>query len=159
MNAKTISPPADVDDEGFMRRALDLARGGASEGEVPVGAVLVHEGRIVGEGYNRPVCSHDPTGHAEVIALRAGAEALGNYRLGGATLYVTLEPCIMCAGAIVHARVARLVYGAADPKGGAAGSVFDVFSSHRINHRVRVEGGLLAGECAAVLHAFFRARR
>ncbi|MDX9741626.1 MAG: tRNA adenosine(34) deaminase TadA [Gammaproteobacteria bacterium] len=146
-------------DLSHMQHALELARRGAAQGEVPVGAVLVHGGRVVGEGYNRPVCSHDPTGHAEMIALRAGAETLGNYRLGGATLYVTLEPCIMCAGAIVHARVSRLVYGAPDPKGGAAGSVFDLFSSHRINHRVKVEGGLLAAECGAVLREFFRARR
>lgn len=146
-------------DSDFIRRALELARRGAEEGEVPVGAVLVKDGRIIGEGYNRPVCSHDPTGHAEVIALRAGAAALGNYRLVDTTLYVTLEPCIMCAGAIVHARVGRLVYGAADPKGGAAGSVFDVLASGKVNHRVEVEGGVLAEECGAVLQEFFRARR
>jgi tRNA(adenine34) deaminase len=148
-----------VSDLRYMQHALELARRGGGQGEVPVGAVLVHEGRIVGEGYNRPVCSHDPTGHAEIIALREGAETLGNYRLGGATLYVTLEPCIMCAGAIVHARVSRLVFGAPDPKGGAAGSVFDLFSSNRVNHRVQVEGGLLAEECGEVLREFFRARR
>ncbi len=149
----------DEPDLRYMQRALELARRGAARGEVPVGAVLVHDGRIVGEGFNRPICSHDPTGHAEMIALREGAETLGNYRLGGTTLYVTLEPCIMCAGAIVHARVSRLVFGAADPKGGAAGSVFDLFASSRINHRVKVEGGLLAAECGEVLREFFRARR
>ncbi len=147
-------------DDDFMRHALALARHGAEQGEVPVGAVLVSgDGRILGEGYNRPICSHDPTGHAEVIALREGAAALGNYRLLDTTLYVTLEPCIMCAGAIVHARVKRLVYGAADPKGGAAGSVFDVFASGKVNHRVIVDGGVLAEECGAVLTEFFRARR
>lgn len=146
-------------DRDCMRRALDLARKGASEGEVPVGAVLVRDGCIIAEGYNRPICSHDPTNHAEVIALRAGAAALGNYRLTGTTLYVTLEPCIMCAGAIVHARVGRLVFGAPDPKGGAAGSVFDVFASGKVNHRVAVEGGVMADECGGVLRAFFRARR
>lgn len=146
-------------DSNFMHRALTLARRGAGAGEVPVGAVLVKDGQVIGEGYNQPICSHDPTGHAEVIALRAGAAALGNYRLVDTTLYVTLEPCIMCAGAIVHARVARLVYGAADPKAGAAGSVFDVFASGKVNHRVVVEGGVLAEECGAVLTEFFRARR
>lgn len=146
-------------DRRFMGRALELARRGASEGEVPVGAVLVKDGRIVAEGYNRPICSHDPTNHAEIVALREGAAVLGNYRLTGTTLYVTLEPCIMCAGAIVHARVARLVYGAADPKGGAAGSVFDVFASGRVNHRVEVEGGVMAQSCGEVLRAFFQARR
>lgn len=146
-------------DADFMRHALTLARRGAEEGEVPVGAVLVRDGQIIGEGYNRPICSHDPTGHAEVIALRAGAAALGNYRLVDTTLYVTLEPCIMCAGAIVHARVARLVYGAADPKAGAAGSVFDVFASGKVNHKVSVEGGVLAEECGVLLTEFFRARR
>lgn len=146
-------------DRDLMRHALALARRGADEGEVPVGAVLVREGRILAEGYNRPICSHDPTNHAEVIALRAGAAALGNYRLTGTTLYVTLEPCIMCAGAIVHARVDRLVYGAPDPKGGAAGSVFDVFASGKVNHRVAVEGGVMADECGEVLRMFFRARR
>lgn len=146
-------------DGDLMRRALALALQGADAGEVPVGAVLVRDGAIIGEGYNRPICSHDPTGHAEVIALRAGAAAIGNYRLTGTTLYVTLEPCIMCAGAIVQARIARLVYGAADPKGGAAGSVFDVFGSGKVNHEVAVEGGVLAEDCGAVLRAFFRERR
>lgn len=142
-----------------MRHALALARRGAEVGEVPVGAVLVHDGRIIGEGYNRPICSHDPTGHAEVIALREGATALGNYRLLDTTLYVTLEPCIMCAGAIVHARVKRLVFGAPDPKTGAAGSVFDLFASGKVNHVVSVEGGVLAEGCGRLLAEFFRARR
>lgn len=146
-------------DDDFILHALALARRGAAEGEVPVGAVVVKDGQIIGEGYNRPICSHDPTGHAEVVALRAAAAAIGNYRLVDTTLYVTLEPCIMCAGAIVHARVGRLVYGAVDPKAGAAGSVFDVFSSERLNHRVTVQGGVLAQECGELLRAFFRARR
>jgi tRNA(adenine34) deaminase len=150
------NPLADV---GFMRHALALSRRAAEEGEVPVGAVLVKDDRVVAEGWNRPIASQDPTAHAEIEALRAGAATLGNYRLIDTTLYVTLEPCLMCAGAIVHARVARLVFGAADPKTGAAGSVFDVFSSDRLNHRVTVQGGVLAEECGAVLSEFFRMRR
>lgn len=151
-----IRPP---DDAAFMRRALELARRATEEGEVPVGAVLVKDGAVVGEGRNRPIGARDPTAHAEIAALRAGAAALGNYRLVDTTLYVTLEPCVMCAGAIVHARVGRLVYGAADPKTGAAGSVFDIFGSGKVNHRVRVEGGMLAGECGRLLTEFFRGRR
>lgn len=146
-------------DAELMRRALSLARRAEEEGEVPVGAVLVGDGDILAEGWNRPISSQDPTAHAEIEALRAGAALLGNYRLTGTTLYVTLEPCIMCAGAMVHARIARLVYGAADPKTGAAGSVFDLFGSGKVNHRVAVEGGVLAQECGAVLAEFFRARR
>ena len=126
---------------------------------MPVGAVLVYQGEIIGEGWNRPITAHDPTAHAEIMALRAGAERLGNYRLVDTTLYVTLEPCVMCAGAMVHARIARLVYGAADPKGGAAGSVVDIFGLPQLNHRVDVQGGVLAEECGAMLQAFFRARR
>ncbi|MGE0373399.1 MAG: tRNA adenosine(34) deaminase TadA [Gammaproteobacteria bacterium] len=143
----------------MMQHALALARRAAEAGEVPVGAVLVQDGAIIGEGWNHPISGQDPTAHAEIGALRAGAAALGNYRLVDTTLYVTLEPCIMCAGAIVHARVGRLVFGAADPKTGAAGSVFDVFASGKVNHLVRVEGGVLAGECGRLLTEFFRQRR
>jgi tRNA(adenine34) deaminase len=143
-----------------MTRALDLAARAAAEGEVPVGAVLVVGGEIVGEGWNRPIASHDPTAHAEIQALRAGAARLGNYRLPGSTLFVTLEPCVMCAGAIVHARVERVVYGAPDPKAGACGSVFDLLPSDgRFNHRTECTGGILAQACGETLRAFFRARR
>lgn len=142
-----------------MREALALAREGALLGEVPVGAVVVCDGRVVGRGRNTPICSHDPTAHAEIAALRAAAQAVGNYRLSDCALYVTLEPCLMCAGAIMHARIARLVYGAPDPKTGACGSIVDAFADRRINHHTRVERGLLAQECAAVLSDFFAARR
>lgn len=142
-----------------MRRALDLARHAAGAGEVPVGAVVVRDGVVLGEGWNGPIGCCDPTAHAEVQALRAAARRAGNYRLGGATLYVTLEPCAMCAGAIVHARIARVVYGAEDPRAGAAVSVFRVLSEPRLNHRVPAEGGVLAAECAALLQEFFRTRR
>jgi tRNA(adenine34) deaminase len=136
-----------VADEAFMRRALELARRGQAEGEVPVGAVVVLEGRIVGEGWNRPIAARDPTAHAEIEAMRAAARAAGNYRLSGATLYVTLEPCDMCLGAMFHARVARAVYGAPDPK------------KQVLKSQVRVEGGLLAAECGRLLSDFFAARR
>ena len=142
-----------------MRHALGLARRAEQEGEVPVGAVLVKDGALIGEGWNRPIATHDPTAHAEIMALRAGGRTLSNYRLGETTLYVTLEPCVMCVGAVVHARVGRLVYGAADPKAGAAGSVADIFKADHFNHRVAVAGGVLAEECGAMLTAFFRARR
>ncbi|HET7370054.1 MAG TPA: tRNA adenosine(34) deaminase TadA [Gammaproteobacteria bacterium] len=148
-----------VDDEAFMRRALELAERAETDGEVPVGAVLVKDGEIVGEGWNHPIGAHDPTAHAEIAALRAGAQALANYRLPGTTLYVTLEPCAMCAGAIVHARVARLVFGATDPKAGAAGSIANIFGLPQLNHRVAVEGGVLAAEASAQLRQFFAARR
>src|SRR5579863_2083493 len=127
-----------ADDEKWMREALVLARMAEAAGEVPVGAVLVKDGVIVGSGWNRPIGAHDPTAHAEVMAMRAAAKASGNYRLTGSTLYVTLEPCVMCAGALVHARVARLVFGAADPKTGAAGSVFDLTRSEKLNHQIQV---------------------
>ena len=152
--------PDDVrTDERWMRRALDLARQAEQAGEVPVGAVLVLDGAVVGEGWNHNINANDPSAHAEVQALRDAGRRLGNYRFPGATLYVTLEPCVMCAGAIVHARIARVVYGATDPKTGAAGSVFDTLVSERHNHRVEVEGGLLAGEAGDLLRAFFRSRR
>jgi len=147
-------------DESWMRHALTLAERAAAEGEVPVGAVLVRGGQIIGEGWNRPIAAHDPTAHAEIQALRDAARRCGNYRLPDTTLYVTLEPCPMCAGAIVHARVTEVVYGAADPKGGACGSVFDLLpSDHRFNHRTGCRGGVLGDDCGEVLRRFFRSRR
>ncbi|MCC6170997.1 MAG: tRNA adenosine(34) deaminase TadA [Gammaproteobacteria bacterium] len=146
-------------DTDHMRRALGLARDAAVRGEVPVGAIVVRGDECLGEGYNRPIGEHDPTAHAEIVALRAAARRVGDYRLTGTTLYVTLEPCIMCASAIVHARVSRLVFGAWDPKAGAAGSITDVFRIPQLNHRVDVFGGVLAGECAEVLQRFFAERR
>lgn len=146
-------------DETFMQAALAEAGAAASAGEVPVGAVVVRNGAIVGAGYNRPLQSNDPTAHAEIVAIRAAAENCGNYRLVDSTLYVTLEPCAMCVGAMLHARIARLVFGAYDPKAGAAGSVLDLCSHRGLNHRIEVNGGLFEGECAALLQAFFRARR
>ncbi|MES0874526.1 tRNA adenosine(34) deaminase TadA [Sinimarinibacterium thermocellulolyticum] len=146
-------------DEVWMRHALLLAHRAQAAGEVPVGAVLVRDERVLGEGWNRPIGTHDPSAHAEIVALRAAGERVGNYRLTGATLYVTLEPCVMCAGAIVHARIARLVYGADDPKAGAVHSVYDVIAAPRLNHRVRWQGGVLGTECGERLRAFFRARR
>ncbi len=143
----------------FMRRALELARDAEACGEVPVGAVLVKDGEIVAQGFNQPISRSDPTAHAEIVVLRAAAAGLANYRLPGTTLYVTLEPCPMCAGAVVHARVERLVFGASDPRTGAAGSVFDLVRSEQLNHRLEVESGLLADESAALLTTFFRARR
>ena len=143
----------------WMQHALALARRAEAEGEVPVGAVVVREGQLLGEGWNRPISDSDPTAHAEIVALRAAARAVGNYRLPGAMLYVTLEPCLMCAGAMVHARIERLVFGAGDPKRGAAGGRFDAFDMPWLNHRVTVEGGVLAAECADLLRAFFRRRR
>lgn len=148
------------DDSHWMRHALALAQRAAAEGEVPVGAVVVDaEGQVLGEGWNRPIAAHDPTAHAEIQALRAAAEKVGNYRLVGATLYVTLEPCPMCAGAMVHARVRRVVYGAADPRSGAAGSVYNLLQTEQLNHRAEVVGGVLSEECGALLRGFFRERR
>ncbi len=151
--------PAPDDDLRFMRAALELAARARAEGEVPVGAVVVHEGTIVGRGWNHPIGAHDPTAHAEVGALRDAARTLGNYRLPGCDLYVTLEPCAMCAGAIQHARIRRVVWGAADPKTGACGSVVDLFAEPRLNHHASSIGGLLADECGAALQAFFAERR
>ena len=149
------------DDERWMRHALALAsRAEREHDEIPVGAVLVDAGgRAVGEGWNRNIGDHDPTAHAEIVAMREGGRALGNHRLIGCTLYVTLEPCAMCAMAAVHARVARVVYAAADPKTGAAGSVFDLLADPRHNHRVAVVGGLLADEAGAMLTNYFRRKR
>jgi tRNA(adenine34) deaminase len=143
----------------FMRRALDLAREAEALGEVPVGALVVLNGDVVGEGCNCPITSHDPSAHAEVQALRAAGRALGNYRLPASTLYVTLEPCVMCAGAILQARVARVVFGASDPKTGACGSVVDVFAEAKLNHHAEVVGGVLADECGQQLRDFFARRR
>ncbi|MBB1517732.1 tRNA adenosine(34) deaminase TadA [Aquipseudomonas guryensis] len=146
-------------DERFMREALALASEGAALGEVPVGAVLVQDGEVIGRGFNCPISTHDPSAHAEMVAIRAAALGLRNYRLPGSTLYVTLEPCSMCAGLIVHSRIARIVYGATEPKAGVAVSRGQFFNQDFLNHRVLVEGGLLAEECGAVLSAFFKARR
>jgi tRNA(adenine34) deaminase len=149
----------DERDEDFMREALALAREAATADEVPVGAVVVVAGEIVGRGFNQPIGRHDPTAHAEVMALRDAAARVGNYRLPGSTLYVTLEPCVMCSGAIMHARVGRVVFGATDPKTGAAGSVIDLFAEARLNHHADIVGGVLAEECGALLSGFFAARR
>jgi len=146
-------------DAAMMREALQLAVRAAAQGEVPVGAVVVKDGAIVGRGYNAPIASADPTAHAEIRALRDAARTLENYRLNGCTLYVTLEPCAMCAGAIMHARIARLVYGASDPKTGACGSVVDLFAEDRLNHHTEVTGGVLATEAGKQLSDFFAVRR
>jgi tRNA(adenine34) deaminase len=151
-----MPPPNDVD---YMRRALALAESAGEAGEVPVGAVLVSGDRIIAEGANNPIAAQDPTGHAEIVALRAGGRALGSYRLTDTVLYVTLEPCVMCASAIIHARVRRVVFGAFDPKAGAAGSLTNVFTLPGLNHRVDVFGGVLEAECGALLSRFFSARR
>ena len=150
---------AEWTDVDFMRAALAEAEAAAAAGEVPVGAVVVHEGRIIATGRNAPVGAHDPSAHAEIVALRAAAQALGNYRLDACELFVTLEPCAMCSGALLHARLRRVVFGAPDPKTGAAGSVVNLFAEPRLNHQTRVQGGLLAEACGALLSDFFRARR
>ena len=143
----------------FMREALVLARDAWAAGEVPVGAVVVRNGEIVGRGFNAPISRHDPSAHAEILALRDAAENLGNYRLVGCSLYVTLEPCVMCMGAIFHARVERVVYGASDPKTGACGSIIDLPAETRLNHHAEVVGGILADECGSLLSGFFAQRR
>ncbi|HXN10801.1 MAG TPA: tRNA adenosine(34) deaminase TadA [Steroidobacteraceae bacterium] len=146
-------------DAEYMRQALGQAQAALAAGEVPIGAVLVLDDRIIASGANRPIAACDPTAHAEIEALRAGALALHDYRLSGATLYVTLEPCVMCAAALVHARVRRVVFGAFDARAGAAGSLIDVFRLEGLNHRVDVFGGVLAAECAQLLRGFFERRR
>ena len=146
-------------DDEVMREALRLAAKGGEQGEVPVGAVVVKEGKIIGRGYNAPISNRDPTAHAEICALREASKTLGNYRLEECVLYVTLEPCAMCAGAIMHARIARLVYGAADPKTGACGSVIDLFAEKMLNHHTTVTGSVLASEAGRMLSDFFQARR
>jgi tRNA(adenine34) deaminase len=163
MNFSNAVPSADVPaneaDEAFMRVALDLARQAAQAGEVPVGAVVVKDGQIIGRGYNAPISRHDPSAHAEIAALRDAAQQIGNYRLVDCELFVTLEPCVMCVGAMFHARIGRVVFGARDPKTGAAGSIFNLFSETRLNHHARIHGGVLAEECGKVLSDFFAARR
>jgi tRNA(adenine34) deaminase len=151
--------PASDADDGFMRAALELARQAAQAGEVPVGAVVVKDGQIIGRGSNAPISRHDPSAHAEIAALRDAAQHLGNYRLVDCELFVTLEPCVMCVGAMFHARIGRVVFGARDPKTGAAGSVFNLFAETRLNHHARIHGGVLAEECGKVLSDFFAARR
>ncbi len=146
-------------DAYFMQQALQAAAQAQALGEVPVGAVVVKEGEIIAVGYNQPIGLHDPTAHAEIAALRAAAVALGNYRLPGCTLYVTLEPCVMCAGAMMHARLARVVFGACDPKTGACGSVVNLFAEEKLNHHTAMSAGVLAEDCAAMLRNFFATRR
>ncbi len=157
--SSTKTRTEDDADQRWMSRAIELARVAESQGEVPVGAVLVRDDVLLAEGYNRPISACDPTAHAEIVALRAAAAQAGNYRLPGSTLYVPLEPCAMCAGAIVQARVQRVVFGARDPRAGAAGSVFQVFGEARLNHRPVVVEGVLAENCGALLSDFFRRRR
>jgi tRNA(adenine34) deaminase len=143
----------------FMKLAIEQARKAADAGEVPVGAIVVSEGTVIGRGFNQPISTNDPTAHAEMVALREAARSAANYRLIGATMYSTVEPCIMCAGALIHARIARLVFGATDPKAGAAGSIYNVLTDPRLNHRLSVCPGLRHDECSALLSQFFEARR
>jgi tRNA(adenine34) deaminase len=159
MQVDASGPEAAEADRAFMQRALELAARAQDEGEVPVGAVVVHDGRIVGEGWNHPISSADATSHAETEAIRAACKALSNYRIPGSTLYVTLEPCVMCSGAILHARISRVVYGAMDPKTGACGSVVNLFDEPRLNHHAVVTSGVMAQESAALLRTFFAGRR
>ncbi|MGQ9685941.1 MAG: tRNA adenosine(34) deaminase TadA [Thiobacillaceae bacterium] len=146
-------------DEHFMRLALEQARLARAAGEVPVGAVVVRAGEVIGAGWNRPISSLDPTAHAEIVALREAARRLGNYRLNGCTLYVTVEPCAMCTGAVFHARIGRVVYGAPEPKTGMAGSVLNLYAEPRLNHHAEIVGGVLAAECGALVSGFFAERR
>ena len=152
-------PASQEQDVRFMRAALAMAQQAEAAGEVPVGAVVVRDGELIGRGYNAPISGHDPSAHAEIAALRDAARHVGNYRLTGCELYVTLEPCVMCVGAMFHARIARVIYGARDPKTGAAGSVFNLFTETRLNHHARIEGGVLAEECGKLLSDFFAKRR
>ena len=152
----TTSTQADID---YMEQAIALAQQAAEQGEVPVGAIIVKDGAIIGKGSNTPIDTHDPTAHAEIIAMRDAAQRIGNYRLVDCTLYVTLEPCAMCTGAMQHARIARVVYGASDAKTGACGSVVDLMAETKLNHHAVVEGGVLAEECGSLLSTFFKARR
>jgi tRNA(adenine34) deaminase len=146
-------------DQQYMRMAIEQAQLAAQSGEVPVGAVLVRDGQVISKAFNKPIANHDPSAHAEMLALREAALVEENYRIPGSTLYVTLEPCAMCSGAMLHARIDRVVYGALDPKTGAAGSVLDLFSSKQINHQTSVEGGIMSEECGQLLRDFFKGRR
>ena len=146
-------------DQQYMRMAIEQAQLAAQSGEVPVGAVLVKDGQVISKAFNKPIANHDPSAHAEMLALRDAALAEENYRIPGSTLYVTLEPCAMCSGAMLHARIGRVVYGAPDPKTGAAGSVLDIFASKQINHQTSVEGGIMSEECGQLLRDFFKGRR
>jgi len=148
-----------ANDTQWMTHALTLAEKAQQHGEVPVGAVIVLNDEVIGEGWNQPISKHDPTAHAEILALRMACERMNNYRLPGATLYVTLEPCIMCAGAIVHARIQRVIFSASEPKTGAAGSCIDIFNISQLNHKVQCEQGLLASQSSQLLRDFFKARR
>jgi len=159
MSRETYSVKREQLDEQYLKKALELARVAADRGEVPVGAVLVYNDRVIAEAYNRREELADATAHAEMLAIREACTLLGGWRLSGCTLYVTLEPCPMCAGAMVQARIDRLVYGTADPKGGAAGTLYDLVRDSRLNHRLEVTSGILEAECAAVLQDFFRQRR
>lgn len=156
MNNKSEQESLDI---FWMQHALELAKRAESEGEVPVGAVIIHNDEVIGEGWNRPITDNDPTAHAEIMALRAAAKKMNNYRLLDTTLYVTLEPCIMCTGAIIHSRVKRVVYGATDPKAGAAESAFTILGTDSLNHKVNVAAGILSGECGHILTEFFRNKR
>ncbi|HAT39335.1 tRNA adenosine(34) deaminase TadA [Polynucleobacter necessarius] len=146
-------------DQQYMRMAIEQAQLAAQSGEVPVGAVLVRDGQVISKAFNKPISNHDPSAHAEMLALREAALMEKNYRLPGSTLYVTLEPCAMCSGAMLHARISRIVYGAPDPKTGAAGGVMDLFASKRINHQTSAEGGVMSEECGQLLREFFKGRR
>ena len=146
-------------DEEWMQHAFQLAKKSKEHDEVPVGAIVVYEDEIIGKGWNQPILSHDPTAHAEMMALKNAGEKIGNYRLPKSTMYVTLEPCVMCAGAIVHARIARLVYAVDDEKTGACGSVFNVVQTDKLNHRVRIEKGVLEKECRTLIQDFFKEKR
>ncbi|MCG6970625.1 MAG: tRNA adenosine(34) deaminase TadA [Gammaproteobacteria bacterium] len=159
MSIPQNSPQSNVNDEYWMRKALQLAQHAESLGEVPVGAVLIKDNQLVADGWNRPISSHDPTAHAEIVVLRKAGHELQNYRIVDTVLYVTLEPCVMCAGALIHARVKRVVYGASDPKAGAGESVFNILQDDRFNHRIEVTSGVLAQECSQLLSQFFQARR
>ncbi|MCH8261445.1 MAG: tRNA adenosine(34) deaminase TadA [Proteobacteria bacterium] len=152
-------PQLQMNDEDWMQYALSLAKKAEQQDEVPVGAILVMDDECIAEGWNKPISSNDPTAHAEIMALRAASEQLQNYRLPKTTLYVTLEPCMMCAGALIHARVARVVYGATDPKAGAAGSVFELLGTDKLNHKIEITRGVMKDECASLLTSFFQRRR
>jgi tRNA(Arg) A34 adenosine deaminase TadA len=161
MPSQPPNPPAihANEDAKWLERALDQARLALESGEVPVGALVIKDGELLGAGHNRNLLDHDPTAHAEVVALRQAAARIGNYRLTGCTMYATIEPCAMCAGALIHSRIARLVYGAADPKAGAAGSVLQVLNHPSLNHQMEVTAGVLADRCSEILQDFFRQRR